>query len=165
MIDEPDNNFDSMSGQKAFRKLRLFSAGSRQFGVFEDEIVAVADWRQPAPLPQAPESILGVVSVQGRMLTVLDLAKIAGCEVEANIPPDDRKRQILTLGSDEQLALVIDVLGETTDIEDGSFPIESERGNLVLTVLKQGENEINILRVPQLFPYAIQGRERRRRRF
>ncbi len=166
MIDEPDNNFASVDKQTAFRKLQVFTAGSRLFGVLEDEISTVADWRQPAPLPQAPESVLGVVSVQGRMLIVLDLSKIAECEVDRVATQDDNQnRQILALRSDEQLALAIDVLGETIEVSDQSLQVESEKGTLVLAVFKQDERDIHVLRTAQLFPYAIQGRERRRRRF
>lgn len=166
MIDEPDNNCDSMDGQTAMRKLRLFSAGSRQFAVFEDEIATVADWREPAPLPQAPKSVLGIVSVQGRMLTVLDLAKFVNWEVDRNVSQGvHHGRQILALRGDEQIALAIDMLGVTVEIAEQSLQIELEEGALVHAVLKQDAQDIHILRVAQLFPSAIQGRERRRRRF
>jgi purine-binding chemotaxis protein CheW len=166
MIDEPDINCDSMDGQTAMRKLRLFSAGSRQFAVFEDEIATVADWREPVPLPQAPKSVLGIVSVQGRMLTVLDLAKFVDWEVDRNVSQGvQHGRQILALRGDEQIALAIDMLGVTVEIAEQSLQKELEEGALVHAVLKQDEQDIHILRVAQLFPSAIQGRERRRRRF
>ena len=165
MSNEPEHHSDSMDGKTSRRKLRLFSAGSRQFAVFEEEIATVANWQEPAPLPQAPKSVLGIVSIQGRMLTVLDLAKFAGWEVDRSSSHGvHHGGQILALRGDEQLALAIDMLGETIEISEQSLQIESKESALVLAVLKQGAHDIHILRVTQLFPSAIQGRERRRRR-
>lgn len=56
----------------ARRELLVMRAGGRDFAVFSDEAEAVAKWSAPTPLPHAPPSVLGVVSVRGRMRTVLD---------------------------------------------------------------------------------------------
>jgi chemotaxis signal transduction protein len=164
MIDEP-NTSDS-NAQTSSRQLRLFTAGSRHFGIFEDEIATIAEWREPARLPHAPESVMGVVGIQGRMLTVLDLARMVARDVGAETRQDNNQhRQIIALRGDEQLALAIDALGETIAIAHHNLDIKSERDGLVLAVLKRAETEISIIDVKQLFPSAIQGRERRRRRF
>lgn len=95
-----------LNSQSVVRRLQLLRAGALQLGIFVEDIATIAGWRKPTPLPQAPESVLGVVSIQGRMLTILDLGVV---------------------------------------LRDGS--------------------EINVLNLDELFAIAIQGRERRRRRF
>lgn len=164
MIEEP-KTYDS-NARTASPKLRLFTAGSRHFAIFEDQIAIITQWREPAPLPHAPESVLGVVGIQGRMLTVLDLAHMAARDVGTELPKaNNQQRHILALRGDEQLALAIDELGETIETPDHILDIKSHRDGLVLAVFKLGETEISIIDVKQLFPTAIQGRERRRRRF
>jgi chemotaxis signal transduction protein len=141
------------------RRLQLLRAGSVQLGVFQNEIATIVDWREPAPLPYAPISVLGVVSIQGRMLTVLDLPALLTPQVSSNEGPF---RNILALRGDEQLALAVDAIGETITISDGE--IESTEG-LFLRVFNLGDRQISVLNTKELFATALQGRERRRRRF
>jgi chemotaxis signal transduction protein len=114
-------------------------------------------------LPHAPAAVLGVVSIQGRMLTVLDLSQLLEQSRLSQGPS-----HILALRGDEQLALAIDGPGETIELGDadanGDFATEAD-GKLISRVLNYRGDEIKILNVNELFPTAIQGRERRRRRF
>lgn len=148
--------------EEPVRTLQLFRAGPHQFGVFEDEIATIAEWRDPTPLPHAPKSVLGVVSLQGRMLTVLDLAAF-----ETQTASRDKSRgHFLALRGDEQLALAVDALGETIEIPGHGFEEPQEgAGKFVLGLFSHQGTEIIILNTKELFPTAMQGRERRRRRF
>lgn len=184
MTSEASNNArddsEAAGSKSAARKLQLVRAGASQFGVFADEIATIVAWRQPTPLPQAPKPVLGVVSVQGRILTVLDLAALPGVEAAAketlgevpneapsdatNATPGDTFGSLIALRGDEQLALAVADVGESIELLDG-FATQSENGNLVLGVFQHGGAQIKILNLNKLFPTAIQGRERRRRRF
>lgn len=143
------------------RKLQLLQTRSAHFGIFADEIATVATWRAPTPLPKAPNAVLGVVSIDGRMLTVLDLARLH--DGEAALSSGDVPGHLIALRGDEQLALAVAGVGET--IELPAVAIEEAAGTLVLGVLQHDGVAINILNLKELFPAAIQGRERRRRRF
>ena len=144
-------------------KLQVLQAGSARFGVFIDEIATIVDWREPTPLPHAPKSVLGVVSIDGRMLTVLDLARLHDSEAASSNAAGDVPGHLIALRGDEQLALAVAVVGET--IELPAVAVEETAGNFVLGVLHHDGAAINILNLKELFPTAIQGRERRRRRF
>ncbi len=158
-----DNAQQSLNAEEAGRKVQLFRARTLQFGVFETEIETVAEWREPTPLPQAPESVLGVVSIQGRMLTVLDPAMLAGGEISSD---DGSYRYILALRGDEQLALAASDLNETIELSDSDYEDATENDErFVLGVLRRAGTETRILNLSELFPAALQGRERRRRRF
>ena len=150
------------------RKLQLLQAGSSHFGIFTDEIATIAAWREPTPLPHAPKSVLGVVSIEGRMLTVLDLAMLQGGgglhggEAALSDAAADTRGHLIALRGDEQIALAVDAVGETIELRG----VDKEAtGSLVLRVLHHAGADINILNLKELFPSAIQGRERRRRRF
>jgi chemotaxis signal transduction protein len=172
MIDQRMNNgeiyntqdsFDEASAKGVGRKLQLFRAGSFHFGIFTNDIAAIVPWREPTPLPYAAKSVLGVVSVHGRMLTVLDLATLTGHEAVSSAAP---AQHLIALRGDEQLALAIETLGETIEIAEDDFsPKRETLEPLLLGVLDREGTETNILNPKELFPIAIQGRERRRRRF
>lgn len=154
---------DEVSSDERVRRVQLFRARALQFGVFETEIATIAEWREPTPLPQAPESVLGVVSIQGRMLTVLDPAILAGGEISSD---DGSYRYILALRGDEQLALAASDLNETIELSDSDYEGATENDErFVLGVLRRAGTETRILNLLELFPAALQGRERRRRRF
>lgn len=162
-IDNTQDSFDQASAKGVVRKVQLFRAGSFHFGIFTNDIAAIVAWREPTPLPHAAKSVLGVVSVQGRMLTVLDLATLTSHEAASSDAP---AQHLIALRGDEQLALAIEALGETIEIAEDDFNAKRETGEpLVLGVLHREGAETNILNPKELFPTAIQGRERRRRRF
>ena len=129
--------------------------------MFTDEVMTIAAWREPAALPQAPAAVLGVVSIQGRMLTVLDLAQLLEQPRLSQGPS-----HILALRGDEQLALAIDGPSAIFDYADEGFEARPEpSGKLISRVINYNGDEVSILNVKELFATAIQGRERRRRRF
>jgi len=165
MNNEPSNNekgyFDDLGSQPSSRKLQLVRSGSKQFGIFTDEIAAIVSWQEPAPLPHSPKSVRGVVSVDGRMLTVLDLVSLTAGETSANGEPG----KLIALRGDEQLALAVTEVGEEIDLAAEDLARVETAGSVVLGNLKHAGAEIGVLNLKELFPTAIQGRERRRRRF
>lgn len=141
------------------RNLQLLRAGSFRLAVIQDEIATIVEWREPTLLPYAPRSVLGVVSIQGRMLTVLNLATLMNAQA---LSGDSNFQHIVALRGDEQLALAANALNETIVIAEAE--LQSAEG-LFLQVFKHGNAEINILNTKELFATALHGRERRRRRF
>lgn len=139
---------------------QTFRVGSRQFAVRESEIATVADWRQPTPLPHAPPAVMGIVSLQGRMLTVLDLGKIT----EGDVAVDGTPRHIIALRGDEQLALAVHDIAAKLETSAVAFE-GSDDSAIALGALEHQGEQIAILNVKGLFSSAIQGRERRQRRF
>jgi chemotaxis signal transduction protein len=169
MNNEAINNSQDLSEDNVdtqlTRELQLVSAGEAQFGIFAEDISAIVPWREPAPLPYAPRSVLGVVSIEGRMLTVLYLARLQLGE-EISDSPRPSSGYIVGLRGDEQLALAVDSVGEKIELVDSDFQSQPETTKaLVLGVLRRSGAEINVLNLNELFPAAVQGHDRRRRRF
>ena len=132
--------------QGSSQTLLSFRVGSRLFAVDESEIATVAEWRQPTPLPHAPPAVMGIISLQGRMLTVLDLGSIKDTESADNRIP----KHVIALRGDEQLALAVDAI-------EGS--IDAKKAPASMT------SPVEVINVTTLFSLAIQGRERRQRQF
>jgi chemotaxis signal transduction protein len=168
MNNEP---FEHDDASPAGGKLQLVHAGSSQFGIFAEEISAIVSWREPTSLPHAPTSVLGVVSIQGRMLTVLDLATLPVHEAQSTNDGLGKTREhIIALRGAEQLALAIETLGEVIQLTPAEAGAESlaSQGNVttpVLATLQRDGTKIRVLNLKGLFPTAIQGRQRRQRRF
>jgi chemotaxis signal transduction protein len=157
------NDSSNTGANPAGKKLQLLRAGAREFGIFAEHVAAVVDWREPTPLPHAPASVLGVISVHGRMLTVLDLAALQKQDKEP--ATGGRPNQIIALKGEEQLALGVESSGETIELTAADEIITDNNSPLVLGTLKTGDTSVLILNMNELFPVSIQGRERRRRRF
>ncbi len=147
-------------------ELMLAQAGTWHIGLLSDEVESVAAWRSPVPLPHAPPAVLGVVSVQGRMLTVIDPAVLLG-EGSTGRTKATTPAFIIVLRGDEQLAIAVNrvdgylgiYLGEIV-ASAGSFNSNVARGSI------QGAyGQTIVLDARELFAAAMQGAERRRQRF
>ena len=139
--------------------LQIFTRAGAKFALFADEIATIAEWSRPTPLPNATAAVAGVVSIQGRMLTVLDPAVLL---IDSN-DKSSNPGLLAALRGDEQLALIIDAKGEPATGEiDRQAP---EANGAVLGFIKHHDDLIRVLDVKKLFALAIRGRERRQRRF
>jgi chemotaxis signal transduction protein len=154
-----DQTIDGTAITNTTRDVRIMFAGSCCFGVFADEIEAIADWRKPAPLPDAPAGVLGVASIRGRMLTVLEAAMLFGPA------PAAAPGKIVALRGEEQVALAVSSTGDLIEIASGELGAAGGNGALILGVISRGEQSIAVLDSKQLFAQAMRGRERRRRHF
>ena len=150
------NNFTETSNQ---RRLHIFSKGPCKFAVSADELSTIVPWRRPTPLPQAPPAVLGVVSIQGRMLTVLDPVVLLKDSTHQNSDANF----IVALRGDEQLALAVDEKDEVS-LESVSEKNDEAKGAASGFITHNGET-ITVLDLRKLFGLAIRGRERRQRRF
>ena len=115
---------DRPRADTSIRSLQIFRSASFLCGIFQNEIATIVPWREPTPLPQSPHTVLGVVSIQGRMLTVLDLSAL----LDTGTVAGDRSHQhILALRGDEQLALAIDSVVELSRLRVMFFTLSNRR--------------------------------------
>jgi chemotaxis signal transduction protein len=147
------------------RELLLLRAGGHAFAVYADEAEGVAAWHGPAPLPHAPAAVLGVVSVRGRMRTVLDpAALLAPRAASEGAPAEAAPRFLVALRGDEQLALAA---AHTERVNAAphelAAPDEPPAPFLRCTLLHAGQ-PVHLLDPSRLFDAAMQGSERRRQR-
>ena len=140
------------------RNVRLLRADSLTLAVPEDAVLSVVPWADPTPLPFAPAPVLGIVSIQGRMFTVIDIGLLLGNEVRNQNP-----RFIVALHGDEQLAMAVDEAYPVAEIIAEASTGDTEL-NLIQGKTQLGAKEVLLLNVAMLFPSVIRGRERRKRR-
>lgn len=139
--------------------LRVFEISSRVLAVREEEVLTVAAWTEPTPLPFAPSSVLGIVSIHGRMFTVVDIDVVL--EADSRI---ENPTFILALRGDEQLAIAANNADQIveSDVEDKT---QESISNLVCGAFSVNGRTVSLLEVENLFAGVIRGRERRQRRF
>jgi len=130
---------------------------SLTLGVPDEMILEISDWTEPAPLPFAPPSVLGIVSLQGRMFTVVDAAVLLARKAAT------QRRSIVALRGDEQLALAVDESLEVISINPDDVVNETDR-ELIQGTLRLNGKQVLLLDIDSLFAGIIRGRERRRRR-
>jgi chemotaxis signal transduction protein len=147
------------------RGLFVLTAGGQLFAVGVEETDGVAEGLTPAPLPHAPASVLGVVSVRGRMRTLLyPPALIADADAMQTHATADAPRFVVALRGDEQLALAADsVEGVVTVNADSLSPSDADDSPLSATLEHEGRR-VQLLDASRLFDAAMRGTERRRPR-
>jgi chemotaxis signal transduction protein len=153
------------------RELFVLSAGGRLFAVRPEETDGVAEGLTPAPLPHAPAAVLGVVSVRGRMHTVLYPPALFTNEGDSqNQAPQDAgedahaPRFVVSLRGDEQLALAADGVEGVVTIEADSLSTPGASDSPLSATLERDGRLIQILDASRIFDAAMRGAERRRPR-
>lgn len=143
------------------RELVVAHCGERLIGIFADEADSVMPWKSPTPLPRAPQAVLGLVSVRGRISTVLDPLALLN---ERGTDEAAQFSFIISLRGDEQLALAVERVERIIEIfTDTVEPLGSNAS--VVRGLVQAEGKlVAVLNVRELFLAATQGTERRRKR-
>jgi len=126
----------------------LFRLGEEGFALPVESVTGVVRFDAPTPVPRAPESVMGVVNMRGRVVPVIDLnvrfgtepfragplARIVVAE-GANGPVGvavDAVTEVATFSADELRPLPDGVLGDDTT---GAFVGMVERGERLVIVL------------------------------
>lgn len=163
-MSEHEEQDDRTTPRDAGRALLLLRAGGLAFAVYAEECECVTPWAEPAPLPHAPGTVLGVASVRGRMRTVIDPARLLEPSGLAHEGGHAAHAFIASLAGDEQLALACESSATfSLNADDHLSPSESPaiptRGSF-----KRGAETVHLLDPARLFDAALSGTERRRQR-
>jgi purine-binding chemotaxis protein CheW len=145
----------------------LVRAGERWLGVFAEEVACVERGRAATPLPRAPVAVLGVVSVRGRVLTLLDpLALLKERRADAaDAAFNTAPAFVLALRGDEQLALAVDSAERIADISaDEIEPPAADEAHVADGTFQDNGVAVVLLDINRLWASAVAGVERRRRR-
>lgn len=154
--DKVTNERDKVTNDSV--KISLLRTSSITVGVIEDQLLSVIDWVELTPLPFGPTSVFGVVSVQGRMFTVVDIETILGVSTERH-----ETSMIAALRGDEQLAIAVEGTSDVVEINLGDVNPEPE-STLIRGKVQVNNLDVLLLDLDALFAGVIRGRERRRRR-
>jgi eukaryotic-like serine/threonine-protein kinase len=158
-------NATAQEASREGHELMLAQAGAWHIGLFAEEVESVAPWCAPVPLPHAPPAVLGVVSVRGKMLTLIDPATLLG-EGSAEKKKNAAPAFIIVLKGDEQLALAVNRVDGHLGIYLGEIVASTESANVNIArgTIQGAHGQTIVLDARELFAAAMQGAERRRQR-
>jgi serine/threonine protein kinase/chemotaxis signal transduction protein len=160
--EEAQETVAKTSGKGSRLELMVARVGSKRIALMAHEVETVAEWRTPLPLPNAPASILGVVNVRGRMLTLLDPRALIGEEKKRR--PLAQPVSIIALRGDEQLALAVNSVEGSIETNIEEKISTAENGNAVCGIAHLEQGTITVLDARELFSAATRSTERRRQR-
>lgn len=150
--------------ERGRREILVVRAGERLFGVFAEAASCVERGKTPTPLPHAPAAVLGIVSVRGRILTLLDPLALVGERRDANVTTIHATPAfLLALRGDEQLALAVDSREQLREIRLDQIETSTQAGVVLGTFQDEGAT-VFVLDVMRLFAAAVEGMEQRRRK-
>jgi len=90
-------------------RLLRFPLGTELFGLRLADAQHLAEIDSPAPVPLAPPEIAGLADVRGRIVTVIELARLV------DLPPPTRNRWLALLLAPPRGHLAL-LLGDTVDV-------------------------------------------------
>ncbi|HWS90582.1 MAG TPA: chemotaxis protein CheW [Pyrinomonadaceae bacterium] len=162
-MSEYEEKYEGTTTRDKARAVLMLRAGGLAFAVYAEECECVTPWAEPAPLPHAPASVLGVASVRGRMRTVLDPARLLETSGLSYERRDAAHSFVASLKGDEQLALACESSEPLTlhaeHISPAESPVFPARGSF-----RHGGETVHLLDPARLFDAAMSGTERRRQR-
>jgi chemotaxis signal transduction protein len=145
------------------REVVVVRAGGRWLGVFSEEVAGVESGKAPTPLPHAPEAVMGIVSVRGRILTLLDPLPLLG-ESRAGVSGSVQPNFILALRGDEQLALAVDSAGQLREILMAEIePPVGAAAAVARGTFQDEKAQVVVLDIARLFDAAVERMTERRR--
>jgi chemotaxis signal transduction protein len=98
-----------------FGRLLVIRIEGELFALEATALKQVVPLERPTPVPRSPQSLLGLIAVQGDILPLLDLAPLLGLEGEGFDPPYavilEWKSQLWAIATEEVVGLVNNLEG------------------------------------------------------
>lgn len=150
------------TGGAKVKKFVIFELNESKFGVPVEQISQITKFDKVFPLPNAPDYVLGVINLRGKIISLIDLEKRLNLRTK---PPElNETKQILfvDLGY-ETVGMLIDKVVNLANIsnDEVSEDLELITGQISMEYLKgaalQGEDIIIVLNLDMILSeYEIQ---------
>lgn len=93
----------------------IFRLGDEEFGLPVDAVSGIIRYEPATPVPRAPEVVLGVINLRGRVVPIVDLRRRFRDE---SFVPQPSSRIIVAEGEAGPVGIAVDAANEVTTIED-----------------------------------------------
>ena len=132
-------------------QLVAFRVGPQEFALDILQVERILRYERPAPLPQAPAFLEGVVRYEGGAVPVVDLRK----RLELADPVREETRLVVLLLEDQRIAVVVDEVLEVMRVDSATItaPPPVVRGlaaPYIAGIITRGERTIVLLQVLRL---------------
>jgi len=125
-------------------KFVIFSLADKAYGVDINQVIEVIRMRKITPVPDAAAFVEGVVSVRGKIITLINLRKKLGIEAK---PLGKSDRIIVSRTEDHVIGLAVDSVSGVVNIDkaDIASPDEALSDASYLVGVIRKENRIILL--------------------
>lgn len=96
----------------------VFSLGTEQYAVTIAAVKEVVNWSQPTWVPEAPQTVEGVIDLRGDVIPVVDLAK--RLRAQRTKPPEEGRIMVMEV-SGRHIGLVVDDVTEVLKVAAGQL--------------------------------------------
>jgi purine-binding chemotaxis protein CheW len=138
--------------KKKVLELATFFIGDALCGIDILNIQEINRHMDATWVPQAPDYVVGVLNLRGRIVTVIDLGKKLGL---SPIQKNKDNRNIIIDSQDEQIGFMVDrisdvLLAESNKIESAPANIGGVQGNFFKGVFKTETSLIGVLNIDEV---------------
>jgi two-component system chemotaxis response regulator CheV len=125
------------------RQVVVFSLGEEVFAAPVEIVREILRWQGVRPVPHAHHSLLGVSTIRGEVIPVIDLA--AFLEIEGAVPTDQKKLIVLEFATGQKVGLAVDGVRRIYNIplDQMDYTLKGTfLGDYLECVIKQEEENI-----------------------
>lgn len=131
----------SGDGSKSY-KIIIFDLGDQTFAVDVTLVREILKFQETRPVPHTPPSFLGVCTIRGEVIPVIDLGTFL--KIRSEVPLKEKKLIILDLEGQLKVALAVDSVRRIYEITEDQLDFslkETFLGEHLACIVKQeGEN-------------------------
>jgi purine-binding chemotaxis protein CheW len=135
----------------------LFRLGSEEYGLPIARVSSIIRYETATPVPRAPEIVMGVINMRGRVIPVLDLTKRL---VQVEFEPGPSARIIVAEGAAGTVGLAVDAASEVVTIPESAIrpapegALSAETANAFEGVAEIGDRLVILLDLDEAVPKA-----------
>jgi len=96
-------------------KVVIFNAADKEYAVNIEKVHEVIRWKEPVPIPEAPDFVEGVINLRGKVITLINLRK----KLKLGMSEKDVASRVLIMEIDNHfMGIVVDNVADVVLIED-----------------------------------------------
>ncbi|CAI8932024.1 chemotaxis protein CheW [Methylocaldum szegediense] len=103
-----------------------FRLGDETYGINVMQVQEVLRVTEIAPVPGAPEYVVGIINLRGNVVTVIDTRKRFGLTPQE---PDDASRIVIIEAADQVIGILVDSVAEVVELRASEIESAPNIGN------------------------------------
>ena len=133
----------------AEEQLVLFSLGQEEYGVSITQVKEIILYKEATRLPDTPVYMEGIISLRGKIIPVVDLAR----RLELTSAKNKDRRALVIETAGREIGIVVDEVTEVIRLSDSAIdPLPTVTGNgYIRGIGKAGNRLLILLDVDKLF--------------